>query len=254
MAEESSRVWVYGVVPADAKLEQLEGGDDLPDVWLVESDELAAIVGESPEDDPKATRNQALGHARVLEAAVRDAPVVPMRFGIMSPSDEDVTKEILDERHDQLAELLENLAERVQMMLKVDYDEQAVLREIVENEPEVAELREATRQSDEEVARNQRVRLGELVGNAIEQRRERDSADILEQLEEVVLEARSEPPEKELMVLNAPLLVARDRIGDVEATVDEVAQDRGDRMHFRLLGPMPAYHFMGTETDEPVRA
>ena len=105
MSEESGRVWVYGVVPADAELEQLEGRDDVPDVWLVESGELAAIVGEAPEDDAKATRNQALGHARVLETAVRDAAVVPMRFGIMCPSDDDVASGILDDRHDQLSEL-----------------------------------------------------------------------------------------------------------------------------------------------------
>ena len=105
MSEESGRVWVYGVVPADADLEEVESRDDLPDVWLVESGELAAIVGDAPEDDPKETRNRALAHAHVLGAAVRDAPVVPMRFGIMCPSDDDVASGILDDRHDQLSEL-----------------------------------------------------------------------------------------------------------------------------------------------------
>jgi hypothetical protein len=252
MSEERPRVWVYGVVPADAQLEQLEGRDDLPDVWLVESGDLAAIVGAAPEDDPKETRNQALGHARVLEAAVRDAPVVPMRFGIMCSSDGEVAGGILEERHEPLAELLERLGDQVQMVLKVEYDERAVLREIVDSEPEIAELREATQSSEDEATRDQRVRLGELVGNAIEQRRERDSADILRQLEKVVLKAQSEPPEKELMVLNAPLLVARDGVEELEKTVEEVGQERGERMHFKLLGPMPAYHFL--EAEEPAAA
>jgi hypothetical protein len=247
MSDERPRVWVYGVVPVDAQLEELEARDDLPDVWLVESGELAAIVGEAPEDDPKATRDQALSHARVLEAAVRDAPVVPMRFGIMCPSDEEVTSGLLKDRHDQFADLLARLGERVQMMLKVEYDEQAVLREIVENEPEIAELREAAQQGDEDATRDQRVRLGELIAKAVDQRRKRDAADILERLQEAALEARSEPPEKELMVLNAPFFVARDGIEELEAAVEEVAQDRSERMHFRLLGPMPAYHFLEVE-------
>lgn len=247
MSEDSERVWVYGVVPADAKLVQLDGRDDLPDVWIVESGELAAIVGSAPEDDPKATRNQALGHARVLEAAVRDAPVVPMRFGIMCPSDEEVASGILDDRHDQLTALLARLEGQVQLVLKAYYQEEPLLREILEENPEAAELRETIRQGDEEATRERRMQLGELVGNAIEQRRERDSAELLDRLQGAVLDARSEPPEKELMVLNAPLLVERDGVEDLEALVEEVADEHARLMHFKLLGPMPAYHFIETQ-------
>jgi Gas vesicle synthesis protein GvpL/GvpF len=249
--EEKARVWVFGIVPADAQLEELEGRDDLPEVWIVEKGDVAAIVGDAPEDDPKATRNQALAHARVLEAAVRDAPVVPMRFGIMCPSDEDVANGILEERHDQLAELLDRFRDSVQMVLKVNYDEQAMLRDIVDEEPDAAGLLEAIRESPEELTRDQRVQLGELIAKTLEQRRERDSADLLEHLDGVTLETRSEPPEKEWMVLNAPLLVERGRIEEVETTVEEVAGDRAERMHFRLIGPMPVYHFLEAEAEDP---
>src|SRR5215211_905504 len=251
MSDEQGRVWVYGIVPADAQLQQLESRDDLPDVWLVESGELAAIVGDAPEDDAKATRNQALGHARVLETAVRDAPVVPMRFGVMCPSDDDVASGILDDQSEQLAELLERLEGQVEMVLKVEYDDGSVLREIVREQPEVAELREAIGQGSEDATRDQRIRLGELIGNAIEQRRERDSAAILGQLEDAVLESQNDPPEKELMVLNAALLVERDGVEKLEQAVEEVAKER-DEMHFKLIGPMPAYHFI--ETEEPAAA
>ena len=249
--EERPRVWVFGIVPADAQLEQLEARDDLPEVWLVEKGDVAAIVGDAPEEDPKATRNQALAHARVLESAVRDAPVVPMRFGIMCPSDEDVANGILTERHDELAELLEKFADRVQMLLKVDYDEQALLREILEDQPEAAELREEIGVGSEEATRDSRVRLGELIANTLEQRRERDGAALLEQLDDVVVEARSEPPEKEWMVLNAPLLIERDAIGDLEKATEEIASEQGELMRFRLLGPMPAYHFLQADAEQP---
>ena len=252
MSEERPRVWVYGVVSADAQLEQLESRDDLPEVWLVEAGDLAAIVGDVPEDDAKATRNQALAHSRVLETAVRDAPVLPFRFGIMCPTDNDVASGILEERHDQLADVLGRLEDVVQMVLKVYYDEEAVLREILEAEPEIAQLRDATRERPEAVTRNERVRLGELINNAILQRRERDSADLLESLESVVVGVDPQPPEKELMVVNAPFLVERARLEEFDQAVEEVAEERVERMHFKLLGPMPAYNFLGTE--EPAAA
>jgi hypothetical protein len=172
---------------------------------------------------------------------------VPFRFGVMCPSDDDVASGILEDRRDQLAELLERLEPNVQMVLKVYYHEQAVLREILEAEPEIAQLREATRERPEEAARNECVRLGDLINKAILQRRERDSADILERLDSVVLGADEQPPEKELTVLNAPFLVERARLEEFEQAVEDVAEERADRMHFKLLGPMPAYNFLPTE-------
>src|ERR671930_2205518 len=154
MNAERDNVWVYGVVPSDAQLQELDRGrDGLPEVWIVESGDLAAIVGEAPENDEKATRNQALAHAHVLEAAILDAPVVPFRFGIMVPDDQDVGTDLLDPQHDQLAQLLSRVKGRLQMTLKVYYDEETVLREIVESEPEVGELREAMGQGPEEATR-----------------------------------------------------------------------------------------------------
>jgi hypothetical protein len=248
MSDEKQNVWVYGVVPAGAALEEVERrADRLPEVWVVEAGDLAAVVGNAPEGDGKGTRNQALAHARVLEAAVVDAPVVPFRFGIMVPGDQEVGTDLLEAHHDELAPLLKRVEGRLQMTLKVYYREDVVLREIVDSEPEIAQLREAMREGPEEATRDVRMRLGELVSTAVEQRRERDSADILERLKPVSVAAVVEGLEKEFMVLNAPLLVERDRQQEFEDAVEEVAQERQERMTFRLLGPMPAYNFIDVE-------
>jgi hypothetical protein len=248
MTAEKQNVWVYGVVPAGAVLKELERrGDRLPDVWVVEAGDLGAIVGNAPDGDAKATRNQALAHARVLEAAAVDAPVVPFRFGIMVPGDQEVGTDLLQAWHDQLAQLLKRVEDRLQMTLKVYYDEDVVLREILDREPEIARLRERTRKDPEGANRDEQVRLGELVSTAVQQRRERDSGDILEQLRPVSIAAVVEGLEKEFMVLNAPFLVERDRRQEFEEAVEEVARERQQRMRFRLLGPMPAYNFIDVE-------
>jgi len=247
MNDEKKNVWVYGVVPAGAALKELERREGLPDVWVVEAGDLAAIVGDAPQDDEKATRNQALAHARVLEAAVVDAPVVPFRFGIIVPGDQEVGTDLLDAHHDDLAQHLRNVDDRVQMTLKVYYHEEPILREIVENEPEVARLREAMSEGPEEAMRDVRAQLGELVSNAVEQRRELDSADIVERLKPVSQAAVVEGLEREFMVFNMPFVVDRDRQEEFEDTVEEVAQERQERMRFRLLGPMPVYNFIDVE-------
>lgn len=249
MTVESARtsgIWVYGVVPAGASLDELERRRaDLPEVWVVEAGDVGAVVGPLPDQDEKGTRDRALAHAHVLEAAAADAPVVPFRFGTTAEGGDDVVaSELLERQHDELVELLDNLEGRVQLTLKVSFDEDAVLREIVASEPEVAQLREAIRAQDDETSQAERVRLGELVSAAVDQRRARDSADIVERLDPAALASVAGAVEDEYMVLNAAFLVARDRQSEFERAVEEVADERRHRMHFRLLGPMPAYDFI----------
>jgi hypothetical protein len=242
----STRTWVYGVVPAGASLDELERRrDDLPDVWVVEAGDLAAVVGAMPEQNEKGTRDRALAHAHVLEAAAADASIVPLRFGTVAEGGDDgVASELLEARHDEFTRLLENLDGKVQLTLKVSYDETALMHEIIESEPDVAQLRDAVRDRGAEASQDERVRLGELVSTAVELRRERDSADIVERLDPAAAATAPGPLESEFMVVNASFLVARDRQPDFERAVEEVAEERRQRMRFRLLGPMPAYDFI----------
>lgn len=243
-----SGVWVYGVVPAHAALRELDRrADRLPEVWVVDAGELAAIAGPAPADDEQATRDQALAHARVLEAAVVDAPVVPFRFGIVVDDARDVGEDLLLAHHDELAPLLERVEGRIQMTVKAAYDEDRLLREIVDGEPEVARLREQVRGRDEAESHAARVRLGELVNAAVEQARQRDGAAILQRLQPVAVAAVAGPLEREEMVCNLPLLVERRAERDFERAVEALADEHAGRIRFRLLGPMPAYDFIDVE-------
>jgi hypothetical protein len=242
--QERQTTWVYGVVPAGARLEELKRRSDrLPgDVRVVELGDLAAIVGDAPDEhDAKAIRDQALAHARVLEAAIVDAPVVPFRFGTVNGQ---VDKDLLAPYHDELAQILERVKDHVQLTLKATYREEVVLREIVTSYPEIAELREQTRGLDEVAARDLRVRLGELVSMALEQVRQRDAASILERLNPLAAASTVGPLESEFMALNAAFLVERQRMRQFEAAAEAVAAEQVERMHFTLLGPMPAYDFI----------
>jgi hypothetical protein len=185
----------------------------------------------------------------VLEAAVADTSVVPFRFGTIVPGgDSQVRTELLQAHHDELMQLLRRVEGRVQMTVKAYYHEEPLLREIVAGDPEIQALREAIRgREDDEITRGYRVRLGELVNAAVEQRRQADAAEIIERLKPVSIAVVMDPIEREFMVLNAPFLVDRDRMPEFERAVEGVARDYANRIRFRLLGPMPCYHFLDVE-------
>jgi hypothetical protein len=244
--ENHEKTWVYGVIPAGAKLGELERRSDrLPtDVRVVEFGDLGAIVGDAPGDDAMSIRNQALAHARVLEAAVVDAPVVPFQFGTVV-ADGSVGGELLGAYRDELGQLLERVKDRVQMTLKAQYLEDVVLHEIVTSQPEIAQLREQTRDSDEMATRDLQVRLGELVSIVLEQVRERDGGAILEHLDSLSVASTIRLRESEFMALNAAFLVERGQTRQFEEAAGLVAAQQAERMQLTLLGPMPAFDFVG---------
>jgi Gas vesicle synthesis protein GvpL/GvpF len=237
--------YVYGIVRAGASLDPIDAVEDgLPEVRLVEAGDLAALVSESPD---QATRDLVLGHGRVLEAALESSPVVPLRFGFVVTDEDAVRNEILDAHHDELARLLERLEGRVQVVLKVYYQEEVVLREVLASDPKLVELRESIQGRSEDEARNERIKLGELINNAIEKRKKGDGQEILDRLKPLAESVSLEAPEDELMVGHVVFLLPRDRIDQFDSTLEEIAQERAELMRFRLLGPMPAYNFIDVE-------
>ena len=78
VSDAEEKRWVYGDVPGAASLGELERrADRLPSVWLLEMGELAAIVGDVPENDAKGVRNQALAmvnaaYPRALTLTIAD--------------------------------------------------------------------------------------------------------------------------------------------------------------------------------------
>jgi hypothetical protein len=244
--QKPENTWLYGVIPANARLQELKRRRDrLPDnVRVVKLGDLGVIVGDAPVEDAKATRDQALAHARVLETAVLDAPVVPFRFGTVL-ADGTLDSQLLEPWHDELAQLLESVKDCVQLTLKATYDEDAVLREIVSSNPEIAQLREQTRDGDDIASRDSRLLLGELVSMALEQLRQRDVTTIVERLSPLADGSRFEPLEGEFMALNAPFLVERGRTAEFEEAAGALADQQAGRMTFTLLGPMPAFDFIG---------
>ena len=235
--------YVYGIVRPGVSV-GVSGEEGMPDVRIVETGDLGALVSDSPE---KASREAVLSHNRVLEAALDDSPVVPLRFGFVMRDDDAVRTEILEAHHHELAKLLERFERRVQFGLKVYYHEDAIVADVLAGEPELARLRDQTRGQPEDATYKQRVRLGELLNKTIEKRRQRDGEEILDALRPLAEAVDLEGPEDELMLANVVFLLERDQLDEFNATLEEIADARADLMRFRLIGPMPAYNFIEAE-------
>jgi hypothetical protein len=234
---------VYGVVPADATLPRLAGPAGQLDA--VPCGRVAAVVSSVPLDRPLARRDDLTAFHDAVNALAAHGPVVPVRFGSVLLDESDVAEEFLAPREDELVALLEALESRSQLTLRARYVEDVVLAEIVASDRRIQQLNERTRGLSEEESWADRVRLGELVAHALEERRQQDAAQLLDLVLPLAVEHREHGGAGADHVLEAALLVDDDRHTELEQALEEYAATVHARIRISLVGPLAPYDFVG---------
>jgi Gas vesicle synthesis protein GvpL/GvpF len=166
-----------------------------------------------------------------------------MRFPAVV-EEEGIVEELLAPHHDQFVEALGELEGRVQFTLKGRYDQDVVLREVLEEDPEIRQLQEEIRDLPEDATYQQRIRLGELVVRALEERRMDDEPQLLERLQPYAVSIVAHDPAQPDEVINAAFLVERERQQEFEDAVEELGADLHPSVRLRLMGPLAPYDFV----------
>jgi hypothetical protein len=237
--------YVYGIVPVTSAHAPAEvTGVDGAQIEFVPYGDLAAAVGVIRVERPPGRRADLVAHHEVLDALAAAGPVVPVQFGSVLRDAQEVVDELLVPNEDHFAGLLEELTGRHQFNLRGTYQEQAVLAEVVAEDPEVAALRERTRDRPEDETYGDRVRLGELVARAMEVKREVDAQIVLDAVLPLSAAHRLRPGTGIDHVLDVALLVDDDQRDRFESTLEAVAEGVHERVRLRLMGPLAPYDFV----------
>ena len=240
-----SAKYVYGVVPADSRARAKGSGIGGKSLRLVKSGGLAAITSDVPEGPLEAGRDELMAHSQVLEETLgRTRAVLPMRFGVVMPSDDSVRRELLDAFRPDLEAQLDEMAGKIEMNVKGLYDEAAVLKEVVAENREVAALRDAVSSAPPDAAYPERIRLGELVAESLNAKREADEHAVLARLAPHAIALDVNPPIHERMAVNAAFLLDRDDTAEFDDELERIAEENHPRIGFKLTGPLPPHSFV----------
>jgi hypothetical protein len=244
--------YVYGIVPADAEPPRdAEGvGDPAGEVATVRHRAVAGIITNLQPDAELGTRRDLLRHSRLLDRIAVSTPVLPVRFGSVLATPGAVADELLAPHHDELATGLSAVRGRAQFTVKARYVEDAVLREVVAEDPEVARLRETVNALPADAAYYERIRLGELIVRAVERRREADAGTLFDHLSPYAAAAVWRPASTEEGIADAALLVDHDCWPALERAVEGIARRGAGRMVLRMLGPIAPYDFTNDVLEE----
>jgi hypothetical protein len=235
-------VYVYSIVARThpQRLDGLAGVGDPPGTLrTVHSEKLSAVVSDAPEElRPK--RRDLGAHQAVQERLMADGTVLPLQFGFTT-TDDDAVRTVLEERTEAFLERLEALEGCVEYNLKAAWEENALLRRILQDSEEARSLNEEIRsgRNSPELP----LALGELVAQEVRARQDRMAGEVLEALREFAREHHASQPAGNDF-LNASFLVDRDNEKSFLAAEQGLAEKLGPDFDLRLYGPLAAYSFV----------
>jgi len=224
------------------------GGHDVQ-IHTVVFKDLACVVSDSPDMEYDSTRMNMMAHETVIERVMEEFTVLPIRFGTVTTKDagspvKDIRHKLLERHYDEFLGLHEDLNGRVELGLKVLWrDEKAIYQEIVAENREIRRLRDSIQGHPPEATHFDRARLGEMVKKALGQKRDKEAKMLLARFRPIADRIQENRIIIDRMVLNAALLVNKDREGECDETVERLDGELGERMVFKYTGPNPPFNF-----------
>lgn len=247
IAQPDTAKYVYGVVRAEGASPPKGAGIDNEPVGVVAHGNVAALTSDVPVDFVEAGREELLAHTRVLEEAMEGSVVLPMRFGVVLPDEETVHERLLGPFAETLEAQLQEMDGKVEVTIKGIHDEEAILREVISESREITELRDAIHGKPEAATYYERIRLGELIAAALDDKRAAVAPQIIDRLAPFAVDVRVGDPVHERMAVNASFLLDRARLGEFDRAVDQIGAELAGRIQFKYTGPLPPHSFVELE-------
>jgi hypothetical protein len=243
-APEAEGKYVYCIIEEEhpKSFGKLGIGGRGDEVYTIHHGNLAAVVSDTPLVIYDPTRENALRHEQVSETVMNDYTVIPMSFGTVFKRADDVM-EFLKGTSDGLMDVLQKMRDKIELGLKVNWDREAIIRDIEEENEEISRLKEEINRTSSSTY-FARMQLGRLVEQALTNTSDQYVAEVYDHLRDTAVASRAGKPIGDKMILNAAFLVEREKAKEFDEKVQEIARKHEGKLTFRYTGPWPPYNFV----------
>jgi Gas vesicle synthesis protein GvpL/GvpF len=241
---ESGR-YVYGILQSRERLEfgriGIGGAGEL--VYSVNYQDIAAVVSNTSVYIFDPTRENALAHEHVIETVMKNYTIIPMSFGTVFRTDNDI-REVLKSIYSSLKDVLHQMAGKLEFGLKVNWDRDRIIEDIKQEDEEIRKFHQEIVRKHLQSTYLARMQLGRMIDKALAERSIAYVREIYEALRNVCVASRDNQPIGDKMIMNAAFLVERDREPEFDEAVNKIAKKYGQRLKFKYTGPWPPYNFV----------
>jgi hypothetical protein len=239
--------YIYGIIRHDGPIEfgPIGIGKRADLVYGICFKGITAIVSNSPIINYEARRVNMIAHERVLEEIMKGFTVLPVRFSTISEHNDDSgILKILEQDYKKFNDLLVKMDGKKELGLKILAHEAPVYENIIEKYDEIRTMRGKLMGLPVDKTHYQRMKIGEMVAEALKKEIENYKNDILAVLKPLAEDVKVNDNYGEMMVLNAAFLIKNITEPDFDKAVIELDEKLGSLMTFKYVGTLPPYNFV----------
>jgi hypothetical protein len=237
--------YVYGIIEASDSVTfgKTGIGGTGETVYTVNHGDVAAVVSKTSVFIFDPTRENALAHEHVIETVMKTNTIIPMSFGTVFRTDDDI-RQVLKSIYPSLKDVLKQMAGKLEFGLKVTWDRDAVIEELKRDDEEIHRFHIELTKKHLQSTYFARMQLGRMIDKALADRAAEYVRAIYEALRNVCVASRDNKVIGDKMIMNAAFLIERDREAEFDAAVNKIAGKFSDRLNFKYTGPWPPYNFV----------
>ena len=236
-------------------------GQEEKEVYTINERNLAIVVSDTLKEEYPFIKEHLTCHQKVIEEVMNPVrnqrssngvkegyDVLPVRFGTVAKSEEDIREKILKGKRKELLETFPIVEGRVELGLRAFWkDMPSIFQEIVKENPEIQRAKEEAQKNPFQM---KVAGVGELIQKALDAKREREAQKILSPLKKLAVDfkerelLRSREVMKDSMILSSAFLVSKDNEKEFDERVQAFVKDYDQRIKFIYMGPIPPFNFV----------
>jgi hypothetical protein len=244
--------YIYGIVKEPNHRRFSFPGIGGADVYTINHESIAAAVSDTELSEIDPTRKNVQAHTIVQEELLKEYNLLPMGFGMVATSEGEV-KRLLENNCDSLLGELHRLAGKIEVELKVYWDQETIIKEIQSESQELSRLKAKLKAASSTIeARSLMIEAGKLVESMVQDWKTRYIEQVYATLQELSYEAKINNPVGIKNLLNASFLIEKSRESEFKEQVYKMDTKFQGKMNFKYVGPLPPYNFVNLKL-EPVK-
>ena len=239
--------YIYGIIRNSEPLNYgpIGMGKRADMVYAINYKGISAIVSNSPVIIYEARRVNMITHEKVLEEVMKQFTVLPVRFSTISEYDDDAgILRILEKDYQKFDEMLTKMDGKKELGLKVLAHEAPIYESILEKYDDIRSLKAKLLNLPVDKTHYQRMKIGEMVAEALKKETENYKNTILAALSPLADDVKINDNYGEMMILNSAFLIKNTTEPIFDKVVNELDEKYGSFMTFRYVGTLPPYNFV----------
>ena len=230
--------YLFGVVSAE------HNGNIMSLVKTIDFKNIAIIVKEIEKWDPNKSNktellNELLTHQKTLEVIMQQQLVIPIKFGTVVDSLEDI-QIILKENFSIFQQVLKEMEGKIEISLAVSWDEPAQLKKISEEDEDICKMKKIVRNNND---LNFLITAGKIVANKLQEKRKKIADEISRKLNYLTISKVDHERLEDKMILNTSFLIEQEKEESFEECINQIDKNFQGELDFKYISPLPPHSF-----------